>query len=431
MRYLVSVLFLLALAGGPAIAATYYVSTSGSDSNPGTQAQPWATLQKAVDTIASGDTILVTPGTYVGCRIRYSGAAGAPKTLTVQTAGTVLVNAPGPLCRRPSDIEIISEDWGATPTSYWVIDGFEVINSPKWGIDGIRPYNITVRNNVVHNNGTSGTFTGIHQGFCDYALVENNVSYSNSEHGLYCTNSADYGVARRNVLYSNGSEGMHMNGDARQGGDGIMTGWLVEKNIAYNNVNHGYDGDGVEYTTWKNNLAYDNGSKGLNIYQVDGKTNPRYDKVLNNTFVTKPGGYMPLTWLKGRNKVGGNNNSTMNNILYSADYTNRLRGSMGYVSTWMSTFTSDYNVVIDRFGLDDNRTTYTLAQWQSQFGKDLHSFNCFDLTVLFVDPAGKNWHLKSTSPAINAGTTLTDVTDDLEGYPRTAGSYDIGCYEYH
>jgi len=421
-----SLVLLVALAV-TSYGATYYVATNGSDNNPGTQALPWLTLQKAVDTIASGDTILVQPGTYVGCRIRYSGAAGSPKTLKAN--GAVLINAPGTLCRRPSDIEIISDDFGTTPTSYWVIDGFEVINSPKWGIDGITPYNITVQNNTVHNNGTSGTFTGIHQGFCNNALVQNNTSYSNSEHGLYCCNSADNGVARANLLYSNGSEGMHMNGDAKQGGDGIMTGWVVEKNKAWNNTNHGFDGDSVEYTTWKNNLAYDNGSKGLNIYNVDGKTNARYDKVYNNTFVTKPGAYMPLTFLKGRAKTGGNNNAVQNNILYSADYTNTMRGSMGYVSTWMSTFTSDYNILIDRLGVDDNRNTYTLAQWRTTYGKDMHSINCFDLNVLFNNAAGKDFHLKAGSPAVDAGTTLTEVTDDLDGLARTA-PYDIGCYKY-
>ncbi len=46
------------------LAATYYVSTSGSDSNPGTQSQPWKTIQKAANTVAAGDTVTVDAGTY-------------------------------------------------------------------------------------------------------------------------------------------------------------------------------------------------------------------------------------------------------------------------------------------------------------------------------------------------------------------------------
>ena len=45
-------------------AAEYYVSPTGSDSNAGTQASPFATLQKANDSAAAGDTIWMRAGTY-------------------------------------------------------------------------------------------------------------------------------------------------------------------------------------------------------------------------------------------------------------------------------------------------------------------------------------------------------------------------------
>lgn len=45
---------------------TYYVSTTGNDANPGTQAQPWKTLIKACNTVTNaGDTIHIAAGTYV------------------------------------------------------------------------------------------------------------------------------------------------------------------------------------------------------------------------------------------------------------------------------------------------------------------------------------------------------------------------------
>jgi parallel beta-helix repeat protein len=431
MKKSLSVLVFLALVTG-AYGTTYYVSTSGSDSNPGTLAQPWATLQKAVDTIAAGDTAIVLPGTYVGCRARYSGASGAPKTLIAQTAGTVLVNTYGPVNRRQSNVEIQHDD-GVSAVSYWTIQGFEVANAVKWGIDGITAHNLTVRYCTAHHNGLTTAVTGIFSAFGNYNLIEDNVSYSNGEHGIYVNNSSDNGILRRNLMYSNVSLGVHMNGDLSMGGDGIMSSWLIEKNICHDNVN-GFDGDGVEYSTWKNNLAYDNSSKGIHLTCADGGIYPRYDKVYNNTLVTKPGAYVPLNFYYNKRvkKSGGNNNDVINNILYNADYTNPMRGSMIYVTTWMSTLTSNYNVVVDRFGLDDNKTTYTLAQWQSQFGKDVNSVLCQDLSALFVDPANKNFHLKSTSPAVNAGTTLSDVTDDINGTARPIGSaYDCGCYEQY
>ncbi len=70
---------------GSAFATTYYIATTGNDGNPGTEALPWATLQKAADTLLPGDTALVKPGTYVGCRVTRSGAAGAVCTLAAET----------------------------------------------------------------------------------------------------------------------------------------------------------------------------------------------------------------------------------------------------------------------------------------------------------------------------------------------------------
>jgi hypothetical protein len=42
----------------------YYVAQSGSDSNPGTQAQPWQTINHAAKKVRPGDTVLVAPGAY-------------------------------------------------------------------------------------------------------------------------------------------------------------------------------------------------------------------------------------------------------------------------------------------------------------------------------------------------------------------------------
>jgi len=43
---------------------SYYVSLSGNDSNPGTQAAPWRTIQHAADTARAGSTVQVHGGVY-------------------------------------------------------------------------------------------------------------------------------------------------------------------------------------------------------------------------------------------------------------------------------------------------------------------------------------------------------------------------------
>jgi MYXO-CTERM domain-containing protein len=52
------------LSARSAFATEYYVSPTGSDSNPGTLASPFGTVQKGANTAAAGDTVWLRGGTY-------------------------------------------------------------------------------------------------------------------------------------------------------------------------------------------------------------------------------------------------------------------------------------------------------------------------------------------------------------------------------
>jgi MYXO-CTERM domain-containing protein len=54
----------VAAAARTARATDYYVATTGSDSNAGTMAAPFATLQKGVNVAVAGDTVYIRAGTY-------------------------------------------------------------------------------------------------------------------------------------------------------------------------------------------------------------------------------------------------------------------------------------------------------------------------------------------------------------------------------
>jgi pectate lyase-like protein len=56
--------FAVLLAGRTARATDYYVSTTGSDTNAGTMAAPFATLQKGANVAVAGDTVFIRGGTY-------------------------------------------------------------------------------------------------------------------------------------------------------------------------------------------------------------------------------------------------------------------------------------------------------------------------------------------------------------------------------
>src|SRR5690606_22131466 len=121
IRRIVLAPFLL-LAAGPIHATTYHVAIGGNNGNPGTSAQPWATLQHAVDfpALAPGDTILVHAGTYVGARIERSGAPGAPIRLAAAPGEAVLIQGQSPDAAHTSAIEV--ENFSGT-VSWWIIEG--------------------------------------------------------------------------------------------------------------------------------------------------------------------------------------------------------------------------------------------------------------------------------------------------------------------
>ena len=68
------------LASFSLYAETYYVATTGNNSNPGTNAQPWLTISYGCSTIAAGDTLYIKDGIYTGSANRIynvpSGSSG-------------------------------------------------------------------------------------------------------------------------------------------------------------------------------------------------------------------------------------------------------------------------------------------------------------------------------------------------------------------
>src|ERR1051325_1309053 len=77
------VLFGLAVVlwSSSALARDYYVATTGNDTNAGTIAQPFRTIQKAASVMVAGDTANIRGGIYRELvRPANSGTPGAPIT---------------------------------------------------------------------------------------------------------------------------------------------------------------------------------------------------------------------------------------------------------------------------------------------------------------------------------------------------------------
>ncbi|MGV7207281.1 choice-of-anchor Q domain-containing protein [Oxalobacteraceae bacterium A2-2] len=137
-----------------ATVATLYVATSGSDSNPGTQAAPLASIAKAASLAGPGTTVVVAPGRYPGGILTTaSGTATARIRYVSSTRGGAVLVPPA-----SSGSAIGWENRGA----YVDIEGFEVDGSAfqagtRWttGIHASGSYDV-LRNNHVHHIASSG-----------------------------------------------------------------------------------------------------------------------------------------------------------------------------------------------------------------------------------------------------------------------------------
>src|ERR1700690_1327355 len=76
--------------------ATYYISTTGSDNNPGTIGSPWRTIQHAANTVTAGAAVYVFGGIYnESVSFPNSGTASAPITFQSYPGGTAVIDGTG------------------------------------------------------------------------------------------------------------------------------------------------------------------------------------------------------------------------------------------------------------------------------------------------------------------------------------------------
>lgn len=141
-------LFLFALASGWAHATVWYVTTTGSDSNPCTLASPCATPDHAFNTVATpGDTVNVAAGVYsygaVEVHFNTAGTSGNPITLLCVTRGACKIT--NTVTGNSTVVQITS--------NFVTMDGFEVTNTGAGNNLGIYilGHDVIARHNIVHD----------------------------------------------------------------------------------------------------------------------------------------------------------------------------------------------------------------------------------------------------------------------------------------
>jgi hypothetical protein len=153
--------FCVLVATGRASAGEYYVSPTGSDSNPGTQASPFATLQKANNSASAGDTIWMRAGTYNTTgqiTLSKSGTSDTNRTKIWAYAGEVPVLDFSNYGLASSG----SDNPAITVTGSWMhLKGLEIANG-KVGSSGSHSYSMLRTKNASNN---TFELLNIHHGF--------------------------------------------------------------------------------------------------------------------------------------------------------------------------------------------------------------------------------------------------------------------------
>ena len=287
------------------------------------------------------------------------------------------------------------------------------------GVRAVLGSHVTIQRIRASHNGVWGILTG----HCDdLAVINNQVSNSVKEHGIYVGNSGDRPLIYGNVSWGNRRCGIHMNGDMSQGGDGIISNAVVESNLVFENGTGGGSGincDGVENSTFQNNLLYNNHASGISLYRIDGGAGSTGNSLINNTIVQAADGRWAVNIVDQ-----STNNVIVNNILFHRG----SRGSINVAADSLSGLHSDYNIVLDRFSPDDGGRFFSLADWQTATGLDRHSKVSTPRDV-FVNFESNDYHLRDGSPALDAADLGVTPSLDIERKTRPIGARpDIGAF---
>lgn len=244
------------VSAAAAQAATYYVSTSGSDSNSGSLSSPFATIYKANSVVKAGDVVYVRGGVYNALvSISAAGTSSARILFSSYPGETAVIDGTG----LGSDKNLV---YFGSSANYVDWSGFEVRNATRIGLLVYGGKNIGLYNNRVHSSTRNGIYIGSSSSakttdvVVDGNLVYNNV-LENQNHSLSSGWAQAIGVSKSdrvrvtsNRIYQNYGEGL----------DFILSdyGYAAHNEIRDNFSVQMYL-DNAQYTTIEQNFIYSSG----------------------------------------------------------------------------------------------------------------------------------------------------------------------------
>jgi hypothetical protein len=452
-----------ALYGTGALAATYYVATTGSDNSPGTQAQPWKTIQHAASVAVAGDTVLVAGGVY-NQQVSFTRSGTATQKIVFKPADgtTPIIDGTG----------LAVGQWGTlvgfNNAAYVHFEGFEVRNSSAYLVwIGGESHHLELVGLDVHNGGASGIWLDGPKNRPAMSVISGNHVHDNPQGGITVWSATGgYYLIQGNEVWANKGSGnydgiqvgggdagshhivvknnyVHDNGSADTGEDAIDLGghamnhhYLVEANVMA--------GGTGSFKMHSGDLKlgyYTPGVSGFHIArfnQLFGKGYVAYEypnpvALYNNTFyncgqcVMFYGEDSSTNQNLGDSSYSGGDSGRMNwkiNIFFQD-------GSVSaYALLWAGPSGATIDLTYRSVRFQNNLYKFSSGQkiaWPNVFGPGINDsvFNSYKssfapnnpdvgsvLTTvtsaqMFVNAAGGDLHLVAGSPAIDKGTPLT------------------------
>src|SRR6266404_3946738 len=351
------------------------------------------TIQGAINAAASGDTILVAPGTYSE-KINFGG-----KAIVVTSSGGPSVTT----INGGANGSVVTFNTGETPSAQ--LSGFTIQNGFQNGLSG----------GGISITGASPTITG------------NTITGNHAAQGIGIYVDGGSPVIRDNLITGNNQAGA---GSSGLGGGGIsiayfssplIQGNLIQGNTAYNN------GGGISSSSYDSPVVVQNviisnsslgGGSGAGLWISPGSAPQAFT---NNTVAENSG----LDRTSGIFVTGFGQNATFtNNIVVAASGQNAV------------TCNSIYSAVSPQFSYNDSFSASGVA-WSGICDTITNPGN-ISADPLFTS-AATNFHLRSGSPAIDAINTsfshlappaLDNNQRILDGNNDCVSTVDLGAYEF-
>jgi hypothetical protein len=421
-------------SGGTTLTPTKYVSPTGSDSNPGTQAAPWQSFAKAVASAVPGDVVAFMDGTYTQGEIAItnSGTQANPITYMSLNKWGAVINStstnsstgahPG-ISLYASWITIkdfvMQPDAGTTPTTTYTSANCDI---RAWDNGTPSASNDTTGYVGCHITGVKSLSTSSARAIAFKSNQDSTIIEDCTTHNVIEIFNSKNSIVRRNTILGQDQSGISLlaKGGIRSaqiygntihnifsGGWAICIGGTTAPGNFYDNTAQIEAYNCVAFS----NVVVNESSGGCEALLFCGAKDSAF---FNNTVT----GFCTVGSRSSPNNLVASTNPTLKNNIFKGTGGN-WEGGYSFASGWAynGTSTIDYNDFYN-YGSTPTQT---------------HGLTSDPLLV----NASSDWHLQSGSPCIGAGATLTftgfygesiTVSTDLAGDTRTA-PWSMGAYK--